>query len=104
MRLEDAERTCRQVLVMLQDQPVSAERGTRIAAVSHNLGEIARMQGRLEGAEDWYRKSLTIREGLGNQADTAANYQQLGVIAHMRGRLDAEDWSRKSRIDREDDD
>ena len=57
----------------------------------------AQVRGRLDEAEDWYRKSLAIRGELGDRAGMASTYHQLGVTAQDRGRLDeAEDWYRKS--------
>ena len=57
----------------------------------------AQDRGRLDEAEDWYRKSLTINEELGDRPGMASTYHQLGITAQDRGRLDeAEDWYRKS--------
>jgi tetratricopeptide (TPR) repeat protein len=51
----------------------------------------------LGAAEDWYRKSLTIKEELGNRPGMATSYHQLGRVAQDRGDLGAaEDWYRKS--------
>ena len=58
---------------------------------------VAQDRGRLEEAEDWYRKSLAISEDLGDRPGMADSYHQLGMVAQDRGRLDeAEDWYRKS--------
>ena len=57
----------------------------------------AQDRGRLDEAEDWYRKSLAINEELGDRPGMASTYHQLGITAQDRGRLDeAEDWYRKS--------
>ena len=46
---------------------------------------------------DWYRKSLTINEELGNLAGAAINYGQLGMVASIRDDYDqALGWYRKS--------
>ena len=103
MRLDEAERTYRQILDMLQAQPSSALQESRIAVASHQLGILAQDRGRLQDAEDWYRKSLAIEEHLGDRPGLAASYHQLGMVAQDRGRLeDAEDWYRKALAIKED--
>ena len=68
-----------------------------MASTYHQLGMTAQDRGRLDEAEDWYRKSLTIREELGDRPGMAITYHQLGITAQDRGRLDeAEDWYRQS--------
>ena len=68
-----------------------------MAASYHQLGNVACLRRRLDEAEDWYRKSLAIREDLGDRPGIAATYGQLGMTAQERGRLEeAEDWYRKS--------
>jgi tetratricopeptide (TPR) repeat protein len=63
----------------------------------HELAVVAQMRGRFEEAEDFYRKSLTISEELGDRAGMAMTYGQLGTLAHQRERLEeAEDWFRRS--------
>ena len=53
--------------------------------------------GRLEEAENWYRKSLAISEELGDRPGMAITYHQLGIVAQDRGQLEeAEHWHRKS--------
>jgi tetratricopeptide (TPR) repeat protein len=55
--------------------------------------------GRLEEAEDWYRRSLAISEELGNRPYMATTYHQLGITAQDRGRLEqADDWYRQSLV------
>ena len=68
-----------------------------MAITYHQLGITAQDRGRLDEAEDWYRKSLAISEELGNRPRMARIYHQLGLTARDRGRLDeADDWYRKS--------
>jgi tetratricopeptide (TPR) repeat protein len=68
-----------------------------VATGYHQLGIVAQLRGRLDDAEDWYQRSLTIEEELGNQPGMATSYHQLGIVAQLRGRLDdAEDWYRCS--------
>ena len=94
---DQAAQTYRQALAYLQDQPETEwTRGT-ISVVYHQLGMTAEARGRLDEAEDWYRKSLTIKEELGNRPGMAITYHELGITAQDRGRLDdADDWYRKS--------
>jgi hypothetical protein len=40
----------------------------------------------LDQAEDWYHRSLTIKEELGNRPGMASSYGQLGLLAEQRGR------------------
>jgi len=44
----------------------------------------ARLSGWLDEAEDWHRKSLTIKEELGNRPGMARTYAQLGLLAEKR--------------------
>jgi tetratricopeptide (TPR) repeat protein len=84
-------------LTYLQDQPETEWTRSSIAVIYHELGWTAQDRGRLDEAEDWYRKSLTIDEELGNRPGMAGGYHHLGWTAQDRGRLDeAEDWYRKS--------
>ena len=43
------------------------------------------VRGRLDDAEDWYRKSLAIKEELGDKPGMAITYHQLGMAAQDRG-------------------
>ena len=68
-----------------------------MAAGYHHLGMTAHARGRLDEAEDWYRKALDIEEQLDDRPSMTVTYHQLGITAQDRGRLDeAEDWYRKS--------
>jgi len=53
----------------------------------HQLGIIAHLRGRLDEAEDWFRKALAIEEELGDRSDMAVTYQQLGLLAEAAPRL-----------------
>jgi tetratricopeptide (TPR) repeat protein len=58
---------------------------------------VAQDRGDLAAAEEWYRKSLAIREALGDRPGLARSYHQLGIVAQDRGDLAAaEEWHRKS--------
>ncbi|MCW2912968.1 MAG: Tetratricopeptide 2 repeat protein [Actinomycetia bacterium] len=72
--------------------------GSRGQAVGfHELGLIAGLRGEYEQALDWYRKSLTIYEELGDRAGLAGGYHQFGIIAQHRGEYEqALDWYRRS--------
>ena len=94
---DQAAQTHRRALAWLQEQPETEWTRKSIAVACHQLGYIAQDRGRLEEAEDWYRKSLAIKEELGDRPYMASTYHQLGITAQDRGRLEeAEDWYRKS--------
>ena len=97
MRLDAAEATHRRIIEMLQAQPPSPQLQSELAVGYHELGIIAQDRGRLDEADEWYRKSLEIREGLGDRPVMARSYHQLGNVAYLRGQLEeADEWYRKS--------
>jgi tetratricopeptide (TPR) repeat protein len=72
-----------------------------MATTYHQLGVAAQDRGsltaqdrgRLDEAEDWYRKALTIEEELGDLPRLAATYTQLGLLAKDRQQpRQALDW------------
>ena len=86
-----------QLLTHLVRQPETDEALGSISTIQHQLGMAAQARGRLDEAEGWYRRSLTINERLGNHPPMALTYHQLGITAYLRARLDeAEAWCRKS--------
>jgi tetratricopeptide (TPR) repeat protein len=92
-----AGQTYRRALAYLQDQPETEWTRTNISVTYHQLGRAAQDRGRLDEAEDWYRRAVQIREELGLRALLATDYHQLGNTAHLSGRLDeAEDWYRRA--------
>ena len=94
---DQAAQTYRQALAYLQDQPETEWTRGNIAVIYHQLGMTAQDRGRLDEADDWYRKALTIDEELGDRPGMASTYHQLGITAQDRGRLDeADDWYRKA--------
>jgi tetratricopeptide (TPR) repeat protein len=96
LHLDDAERSCRQILTMLEAEPSSSEQQRRLATTMHHLGIAAEQRGRLSEAVDWYRKALPIRESLGDQHGMATSYAHLGNVACLRGQFaDAADWYRQ---------
>jgi tetratricopeptide (TPR) repeat protein len=96
-RGDQAGQTYRQALAYLHDQPETEWTRSNIAAIYYMLGMNAQDRGRLDEADDWYRKSLTITAELGDRSGVAEIYHQLGNTAYLRGRLDeADDWYRKS--------
>jgi hypothetical protein len=58
-RLDSAEHTYREIHQALLRHPESPQQRRRLAGVYHLLGMIAEGRGRLDQAEDWYRRSLT---------------------------------------------
>ncbi|MFD7403575.1 tetratricopeptide repeat protein [Streptomyces sp. NPDC059866] len=96
-QLDQAEHTYRNILHALKQRPPTSQQRARLSTAYHQLGMVAHLRGRLEEAEDWYRQSLTIKEGLGDRPGMATSYGQLGMVAQDRGRLEeAEDWYRRS--------
>jgi tetratricopeptide (TPR) repeat protein len=94
---DGAEHTYRSVLAYLRDQPETELVRTNISVIYHQLGIAALDSGRLDEAEDWYKRAMQIREELGLRALLATDYHQLGIIAQRSEQLDeAEDWHRKS--------
>jgi tetratricopeptide (TPR) repeat protein len=94
---DQAGQTYRRMLAYLQDQPETEWIRASIAVTYHQLGMTAQARGRLDEAEDWYRKSLAISEELGNRPGMASTYHQLGTTAQQCGQLDeADDWYRKA--------
>ena len=94
---DQAAQTHQQALAYLQDQPETEWTRSSISVIYNQVGNTAFLRGRLDEAEEWYRKSLTIKEELGDTPGMAVTYHQLGVTLQRRGRLDdAEDWYRKS--------
>jgi tetratricopeptide (TPR) repeat protein len=96
-QLDAGEQTYQQILEMLTAQPETAQQQHHLAVAYHQLGNVAQMRGRLGEAENWYRRSLAIKDELGDWTGLAASYYQLGIVAEQRGSLDeAEDWYRRS--------
>ena len=94
---DQAGQTYQHALAYLQDQPETEGTRRNISVIYHQLGNTAQDRGRLEEAEDWYRKALTFNEELGDRPSMAGTYHALGNTAYLRGRLDeAEDWYRQS--------
>src|SRR5262245_41748716 len=52
----------------------------------HNLGMVAQDRGDYEAALDWYRRSLAIKEELGNRAGMAISMSQTGILLTETGR------------------
>jgi tetratricopeptide (TPR) repeat protein len=97
MRLDEAERTYRQILAMFEAQPASPGQRDGIATACHSLGVVAQRRAQLDDAEAWYLKSLAISEELDDRPHLALSYHHLGAVAQERGRLDdAEAWYLKS--------
>jgi tetratricopeptide (TPR) repeat protein len=102
-QLDQAEQSYRHVLAYVQNQPETLSTRICMSCIFHQLGMIAQDRGRLDEADDWYRKSLVIDEALGDQHGVAISYHQLGITARFRGRLDeADEWQRKALTIQED--
>ena len=98
----DSERTYRQILAMLRAQSASAEQRFRIAVALHDLGNTALLQGRVEEAQESHRKSLAIKQELGDRSGMAGSYHQLAMDAMYAGRIaEAEQLHRQALAIRE---
>ena len=85
------EQLCREVLRWLP------ERSSQTAAFLHQIGTICQKRGDYDQALDWYKRSLQIKEELGNRAGMANSYHQLGMVSQNRGDYDqALDWYKRS--------
>ena len=51
-----------------------------MASTYHQLGILAQDRGDYDEADRQYQRSLDIFERLGNQADMATSYSQLGIL------------------------
>jgi len=95
--LDSAESAHRQILSALQAMGTSPRQQHHMAVAFHQLGIVAQTRGELDAAQDWYRKSLDIKDELGDRPGIARSYHQLGRVAQLRGELGtAQDWYRKS--------
>jgi tetratricopeptide (TPR) repeat protein len=75
------------------------EKGQEIflANVYHQLGLLAQQRRYFVDADQWYRKSLEIKEWLQDEKEAAITYHQMGRIAEDRRNLDgAEGWYQKA--------
>ena len=94
---EQAVRIYLHALGLLPGEPVTGWARKSVAVIYHQLGVAVQACGRLDEAEEWYRKSLAICEELGDRLYMAGGYHELGRISHDRGQLDAAvEWYRKS--------
>jgi tetratricopeptide (TPR) repeat protein len=95
--LDAAESACTQALDVLLTQPDVAQQRKHIAAVYRRLGDIVKNRERLDDAEQWHRKALTIAEDLADRDGMAWTFRDLGRMAQRRRRWgEAEQWYRRS--------
>jgi tetratricopeptide (TPR) repeat protein len=81
---DQAAQTYQRILAWQRDQPATKWTRGNIAVTYHQLGMTAQERGHLDEADDWYRKSLTIKEELGDRPGLALTYGQLGLLAEAR--------------------
>jgi tetratricopeptide (TPR) repeat protein len=94
---DQAAHAYRRALAYLHDQPATDWTRASISVLYHQLGMTDQERGRLDEAEEWYRKSLAINEEFGSRTGMVLSYGQLGTLARDRGRLDeAEEWYRQT--------
>jgi len=95
--LAEAEAVYNTIRQSLESAPKSEKQRAHLSTVFHQLGRVTQERGALGDAEVWYRKSLEIKEAIGNRSGMATGYHQLGRIAEERSALDdAEGWYRRS--------
>jgi tetratricopeptide (TPR) repeat protein len=95
--LDDADRTYRRILAMLQAQTTSQHQQEDLATAFHQLGRVAQERGHFDDARNWYLKSLAIEQELNSKPGSSASFHQLGRVCQEQGRLDeAENWYLKS--------
>jgi len=68
-------------------------------AVIGNLGDVFRIRGNLDKAEEMHKRSLEIHKGLGIQEEVAKNYGNLGGVYIQRGDLDKAKEALKKSLD-----
>ena len=73
------EQLCRETLAWTEIRP------EKQAVFIHGIGNLASGRGDYETAEREYRRSLEIKEEIGNRAGMARSYNQLGILADARG-------------------
>ena len=94
--LDEAEGMARRVLAYLESKG-DPDYEAQVASVQHDLGMVEQGKGRLDEAEEWYRKALETNEARGNEAESADGYHQLGLVAQSRRQFDeAGEWHRKA--------
>ena len=70
-----------------------------LASSYHQLARIAQERRDLVLAEQWYRRSLTIKEKLGDKRGAANTYAQLGTLARSQQHwLEAAQWYVKAAV------
>ena len=93
----EAERSYRQILAMLKAYPASPRQQERLTVIYQQIGNVAYLTADLDDAQDWYIKSLAIKEELHDRPGMVDSYHQLGNVAYLMGDLDdAQDWYIKS--------
>ncbi|MEV6112391.1 tetratricopeptide repeat protein [Streptomyces sp. NPDC052109] len=92
-RLDQAQQTYEEILRSLEQLAPNADQQSRVALAYHQLGMVAEQRGMFEEAEGLHRRSLAIKEELGDRPGRALSYHQLGMVARLRGALaESEEW------------
>jgi tetratricopeptide (TPR) repeat protein len=71
----------------LLSEEAGVDAGLVLARADHLQGNVAYMRGALAEAEEGYRRSLAIRERIGDQQGLADSWNNLGNVASDRGDL-----------------
>ncbi len=95
-QLENAERQAFEALKLAEQSPVILE---GLGSAFNNLGNVHWSHGKLNRAEDYYKRSLTIREKLDDQSNISGSLTNLGNVYWQRGDLShAEECHKRSLI------
>ncbi|MFB8237085.1 tetratricopeptide repeat protein [Kitasatospora purpeofusca] len=86
--VDGAERALRDIHRAAELHPPGAEQLDELADCHQRLGGIAVDRGDFGEAEEWYLRSQTLLEQLGDVEGLAIGHHQLGVVAHRLGRPD----------------
>ena len=86
-QIDEAEHSYHRILAALLSQDSTPQLRYHLATAYHQLGMVAQLRGQLEGAEERYRKSLSIRDELGGQLGSVRANRQPGMVAQSKARL-----------------
>jgi tetratricopeptide (TPR) repeat protein len=95
-QFDKAEPLYGKILAGLEVPNVAEAQKQMLGTIYHQVGIVAHMQGRLDEAEQRYRKSIAVKKELDDQRGIAMTYHQLGMLADFRGQLnEAAMWYQK---------
>ncbi|MGI9506049.1 MAG: tetratricopeptide repeat protein, partial [Geminicoccaceae bacterium] len=91
-QLDRAEAIYTEIIRILEESEATSAK-QRLGVAFHQLGVVIQERGDLDSAEAWYKKSLMMKETVGDRRGMASSFHQLGMVAQERDNLDsAEVW------------